>query len=270
MQQARQNMGITMEIGSIERGDDSAYPGKRSAVIYLKGCNLRCAYCSYASLLGSCDGVAEQDWEDAEKYLTKRLDRLDAVIFSGGEPTLQANLRPAIERVKAMGLAVKLETNGTTPDVLRDLFGQRLLDFVAMDVKAPLENYASLVGRRVDVELIRTSIWLIKQSGVEHEFRTTVVPGLHTVRELKAISELIHGADRYVVQDFISNNPLRNELQGRPAFPHKPLEDLRRYVERRVKSYQIRHSDDAKAMPVARRRRRLLPQADLAGVQQDD
>ena len=92
-----------------------------------------------------------------------------------------------------------------------------LLDYIAMDVKAPLENYANLVGRRIDPELIRTSVWVIKQSGVPHEFKTTVVPGLHTTRELKAISELIHGADRYVVQDFISTNPLRGELH-----PQKP------------------------------------------------
>jgi pyruvate formate lyase activating enzyme len=124
-----------------------------------------------------------------------------------------------------------------------------------MDVKAPLPNYRSIVGSRVDVEHIRNSIWLIKQSGIAHEFKTTVVPGLHTTRELKAISEMIHGADRYVVQDFISQNPLRNELRGRPAFPHKPLEDIRKYVERRVKVYEIQHSEHARQMPVARRRR---------------
>jgi pyruvate formate lyase activating enzyme len=248
-----------MEIGSIERGEEGAFPGRRSVIIYVRGCNLRCAYCGYASLLGNCDGDAEHDWEYAEKYLKKRLDRLDGVVFSGGEPTQQDDLKNALERVKAMGLAVKLDTNGTAPDVLRDLLGQQLLDYIAMDVKAPLENYNSMVGRRIDVELIRTSIWLVKQSGVPHEFRTTVVPGLHTVRELKAISELIHGADRYVVQDFISKNPLRAELRDRPAFPHKPLEDLRGYVEKRVKLYDIRHSEDAKAMPIARRRRRAEP-----------
>jgi hypothetical protein len=92
-----------------------------------------------------------------------------------------------------------------------------------MDVKAPLPNYRSVVGARVDVERIRNCIWADQAVGIPHEFKTTVVPGLHTTRELKAISEMIHGANRYVVQDFISQNPLRRELQGRPAFPHKPL-----------------------------------------------
>lgn len=252
-----------MVIGKIERGEGDNFKGRRSAVIYVRGCNLRCSYCGFTHLLEDCESGEGHDWAYTEKYLEKRLDRLDAVVFSGGEPTEQEDLRECIERVRAMGLQVKLDTNGTNPEVLRDLFGQNLLDFIAMDVKAPLENYGSMVGRRFDVDLIRTSIWLIKQSGVLHEFRTTVVPGLHTTRELKAISELIHGADRYVVQDFISTKPLRSELQGRPAFPSKPLEDIRAYVEKRVKEYEIRHSEDAKAMPVARRRRRSTQPAAL-------
>lgn len=245
-----------MNIGNIERADEVAWPGKRAVIIYVQGCNLRCSYCGYASLLGSCDGKAVHDWGHAEKFLKKRLDRLDGVIFSGGEPTLQEDLADCLESVKALGLEVKLETNGTMPDVIRDLLGANLLDAVAMDVKAPLPNYRSVVGARVDVERIRNCIWLIKQSGIAHEFKTTVVPGLHTTRELKAISEMIHGADRYVVQDFISQNPLRRELQGRPAFPHKPLEDIRKYVEKRVKVYEIQHSEHARQMPVARRRRK--------------
>lgn len=244
-----------MEIGSIERAEEAAWPGKRAVTIYVQGCNLRCSYCGYSSLLGSCESKAVHDWAYAVKFLKNRLDRLDGVIFSGGEPTLQEDLPACLEEIREMGLEVKVETNGTMPDVLRDLLGANLIDFISMDVKAPLPNYRSIVGSRVDVEQIRNSIWLIKQSGIAHEFRTTVVPGLHTTRELKAISEMIHGADRYVVQDFISQNPLRHELRGRPAFPHKPLEDIRKYVERRVKVYEIQHSEHARQMPVARRRR---------------
>jgi pyruvate formate lyase activating enzyme len=248
-----------MLIGNIENGGEFDYPGKRSLVIYVRGCNLRCSYCGYASLLGKCDEADGHDWAYAEKYISKRLDRIDAVVFSGGEPTLQEDLKACLARVKEMGLSVKLDTNGTFPEVLRDILTDGLVDYVAMDVKAPLANYAGLVGRQVDVEMIRTSVWVIKHSEVAHEFKTTVVPGLHTTRELKAIAELVHGADRYVVQDFVSSNPLRNELQGRPAFPHKPLEDIRKYVERRVKAYEIRHTDEALPMPVARRRVRSRP-----------
>jgi len=245
-----------MIIGSIESGREFDYPGKQAIVIYVRGCNLRCAYCSYAGLLGNCDDGSGHDWKYAERYIRKRLDRIEGVVFSGGEPTLQEDLKSCLEQVKQLGLKTKLDTNGTRPDVLRELLMDNLVDYVAMDVKAPLANYPSMVGRQFDVELIRTSVWVIKQSGIEHEFKTTVVPGLHTTRELKAISELIHGSQRYVVQDFISTNPLRSELQGRPAFPHKPLEDMRKYVEKRVENYEIRHAEEARPMPVARRRMR--------------
>lgn len=250
-----------MIIGSIEKAELDHFSGKRAIILYVRGCNLRCSYCGYAGLLGYCDDGDGYDWEYAEQYISKRLDRLDGVIFSGGEPTLNPDLKDCMRQVKEMGLATKLETNGTQPEVLRELFSEELVDYVAMDVKAPLENYANIVGKQIDAELIRTSVWVVKQSGIPHEFRTTVVPGLHTVRELKAISELIHGADRYVVQDFISTNPLRGELQGRPAFPHKPLEDIRAYVERRVNVYEIRHSESARPMPIARRRTRSKPVA---------
>ena len=245
-----------MLIGSIEKGSEEDFPGKRSVIIYVRGCNLRCSYCGYAGLLGSCTDDDGHDWAYAEAYLKKRLDRLDGVVFSGGEPTLHPDLPECLKRVHDLGLATKLDTNGTQPEVLRDLLSQGILDYVAMDVKAPLENYSSLVGKRIDAELIRNSVWVVKQSRVPHEFKTTVVPGLHTIRELKAISELIHGAQRYVVQDFISTKPLRAELKGRPAFPHKPLEDIRAYVEKRVGVYEIRHSEGAKQMPVSRRRMR--------------
>ena len=246
-----------MIIGNIERATEKHYPEGKAIFIYACGCNLRCSYCGYAGLLGNCDASGTHDWDYAKAYISKRRERIEAVIFSGGEPTLQTDLKERLQEVKDMGLSTRLETNGTQPEILRDILTAGLVDHVAMDVKAPLDNYPSVVGCRID--RIRTSVWVIKQSGVAHEFRTTVVPGLHTTRELKAISELIHGAECYVVQDFISSNPRKGELRGVPAFPHKPLEDIRQYVERRVRSYQIRHVDEAQQMPVVRRRMRSKP-----------
>lgn len=245
-----------MRIGYIKGAVADAEKGNRFAEIYVKGCNMRCGYCAYAELLGACDAPSDLDWVHARDYLIEHLEDLDGVIFTGGEPTLQEDLEMRVAEVLELGLEVHLETNGSHPEVLRHLLSRDLLSFIAMDVKAPLENYTGVAGCRVDTEAIRTSIWVIKQSGCRHEFRTTVVPGLHTARELKAIAELVHGAERYVVQDFISGNPLRSELRDRPAFPHKPLEDIRAFVERRVGAYEIRHSASAKPMPLLRRRTR--------------
>jgi len=244
-----------MNIASIERTTEGAFPGKQAVTLFVQGCNLRCAYCGYGSYVSRCQDEAKHDWKYAETYIRKRLDRLDGVVFSGGEPTLQEDLKECMEKIRELGLAIMLETNGTEPEIIRDLMNQKLVDYIAMDVKAPLLNYANIAGLRLDTEKIRNSIWMIKHSEIPHEFKTTVVPGLHTSREIKAISELIHGAQKYVVQDFVSTNPLRPELQGRPAFPHKPLEDIRTYVERRVSAYEIRHFEEARQMPVSRRRR---------------
>jgi pyruvate formate lyase activating enzyme len=245
-----------MRIGYIKEVEEGMERGQRFVEVYTKGCNLRCVYCSYAELLGSCDGPDDLEWEAVRSHLEEHLDAIDGVVFTGGEPTLQEDLEQRIHEVIAMGLQVKLETNGTQPEVLRQLLTRNLLKHIAMDVKAPLENYTAVVGCKADTEAVRASVWIIKQSGCAHEFRTTVVPGLHIARELKAIAELIHGADCFVVQDFVSENPLRKDLRGRPAFPHKPLEDIRSFIERRVGRYEIRHSAAAKPMPLLRRRTR--------------
>jgi pyruvate formate lyase activating enzyme len=255
-----------MRVGALEKYSDNEFPGKIAAVIYLVGCNLRCPYCFKPELLGCGPCTQVIDEAVVFRHLERNLERLDGVVFSGGEPTLNEDLADWMRRVRALGLAIKLDTNGTQPECIRMLLAEGLLDYIAMDVKAPLENYAQIVGKRTNVEDIRTSIWLVKHSGIAHEFRTTVVPGLHTLRELKAIAELVHGAERYVVQDFVSTRTLRPDLQGRPSFSRKPLEDLRPYVERRVRSYQVRRSTDAREMPLLSRRRPAPPPVSLAAL----
>jgi len=245
-----------MWIKHIEPATEGHFENRRAVILYACGCNLRCPYCGYAEYLGRTNSEDCMDLEAVLTYLGKRLDRLDGIILSGGEPTINEDIEEWLGAIKKLGLSVMLETNGTQPETLRMLLQRDLIDYVAMDVKAPIENYAAVTGARMDWEQIRTSIWVIKHSGTAHEFRTTVVPGLHTTRELRSIAELVHGADKYVVQDFISTSPLRREYQGRPAFPKKPLEDLRKYAERRVKEFEVRHFDAAKPMPVLKRRMR--------------
>lgn len=244
-----------MRILSIEEAKAGEFPKKRALRLYSGGCNLRCSYCGFSEYIRDCadEGMG---WDSVSEQLVSRLGNIDGVIFTGGEPTVHEELTEWIQNVRDLGLAVMLETNGTRPDYLRQLLDKGLLDYVAMDVKAPLDNYRGIAGVGIDKEALRSSIWSIRQAEVRHEFRTTVVPGLHTARELKMIVELVHGADKFVVQDFISTNPLRRELRGRPAFPKKTLEELRKFVERRVKEYEIRHFEDAKPMPELRRKMR--------------
>ncbi|MCC5834176.1 MAG: anaerobic ribonucleoside-triphosphate reductase activating protein [Opitutales bacterium] len=246
---------MNMEVGNIIRHSDRDFPGRQAAVLFLIGCNFRCPYCAFGSLIDG-RGLA-RIWSEAQvfQFLESARERLDGVVFSGGEPTLHPGLSNWIRRARDLGYAIKLDTNGSQPDVLRQLIVEGLVDYIAMDVKAPLENYSQLCGRKIDTEAIRSSVWVIKQSGVAHEFRTTVIPGMHTVRELKMIADLVHGADLYAVQDFVSKHTLRPDLRNRLAFPDKPLNDMRGYVLRRVERFEVRHDKEARPMPAFGRRR---------------
>lgn len=250
-----------MRIGGLQTSSPSAFPGKVALVVFCQGCNLRCPYCNDSSLVvPNCFGPPISK-EDVLEAIDRRRDRIDAVVVSGGEPTVQGDLAAFLRDLRATGLALKLDTNGTRPDVLHALLRDDLVDFVAMDLKAPLTAYAQAVGRPVRAEWIRRSVWLLRNSGVEHEFRTTAVPGMHTVRELKLIVEMINGADCYAIQEFVSRSPLQRGLAGRPAFPRRTIEDLRPYMERRVKRFVVRTCDEAVQMPTGKRRRAPQPLA---------
>ncbi len=244
-----------MRIGDLQNCSLTDFPGKVAAVVFTQGCNLRCPYCQTASLvIPECFEKPIPE-EEVLARLERRKDRLEGVVITGGEPTLHADLPRFIEKVRALGFAIKLDTNGTRPDLLHSLIRDGLLDYIAMDIKAPLLRYSQTVGRPVAAEVIRRSIWILRNSRVDHEFRTTAVPGIHTVRELKAIVNLIDGAECFVLQEFVSQSPLQRGLIGRPAFPRRTIEELRPYMERRVKRFEIRIYDEAVKMPVGKRRR---------------
>ncbi len=250
-----------MRLGGLQKCSLDDFPGKVAAVIYCQGCNLRCPYCNDQEyVVPQCFGPPLPEAEVIEA-INRRKDRLEAVVVSGGEPTAQTDLPRFLRELRSLGLAVKLDTNGTHPEILHSILRDELVDFIAMDLKAPLQGYAQVVGRPVNAEDIRRSVWLLRNSGVDHEFRTTAVPGMHTVRELKMIVEMINGADCYVIQEFVSRSPLQTGLNGRPAFPRRTIEDLRPYMERRVKRFEVRTHDDAVQMPVGKRRRAPQPVA---------
>ena len=190
-----------MRIAGIERNSFVDYPGRLAAVFFTPGCNWQCFYCHNRSLLGP---QSERTWLDAEvvlAWLDERRGWLDAVVITGGEPTLQPDLAEFIRPVRAKGFLVKLDTNGARPDVLRALLDEGLLDYVAMDVKAPIEKYEAFCCVPVDHRAVNDSIDLLMASGIEYEFRTTVAPQL-TSDDLRAIAARIRGARCYVLQQF--------------------------------------------------------------------
>ena len=178
------------------------YPGQLCTTLFFRGCNLRCPYCHNRGLVLG-DGLASPlSGEGAIGFLAGRRHLVDAVCLSGGEPTLVPSLPRLAATLKRLGLKVKLDTNGTRPAVIRDLLQTGAVDYVAMDIKAPLPKYEFVARASVNLDDIRATVALLQQGGVEYEFRTTVVPGLLTREDLLAIGDWLAGAKTYVLQQF--------------------------------------------------------------------
>ncbi|MEM2373247.1 MAG: anaerobic ribonucleoside-triphosphate reductase activating protein [Thermoproteota archaeon] len=176
------------------------YPGKVACTLFTFGCNFRCPYCHNPELVVD-DGSPPIPEDEILRFLDERKSFLDGVCITGGEPTLHRDLPDFIEKIKKIGYSVKLDTNGTNPDMLKLLMDGKLIDYIAMDVKAPLEKYDEVVKVKVDVDKIIKSIEIIK-AFPEHEFRTTVLPELLSREDILNIARQLRGARRFFIQQF--------------------------------------------------------------------
>ena len=181
------------------------YPGRISAVVFTQGCNFRCPYCHNPELVVPERYCGTIRIEDIFSFLEKRRGKLDAVVITGGEPTLQADLVPFMQRIRSMGFLVKLDTNGSRPQVLGEMIARGLPDYVAMDIKAPWDKYAFVAGSPVDITDIGASVELIMGSGIPYEFRTTLVRSLLDPDDVMGIGRAIRGASLYVLQRFAAS-----------------------------------------------------------------
>jgi pyruvate formate lyase activating enzyme len=194
------------------------YPERIAASLFCGGCNFRCPNCHNGHLVLHPDEYSDLPESEIWSFLEKRHGLLDGVVISGGEPTLQSDLVPFAERLHELGYLVKLDTNGYRPEVIRELIEAGLVDYVAMDVKAPLERYALAVGVPVDPARIRRSIDLLREGHVEFEFRTTVVPGTLQEEDILGIAGEIAGAGRYYLQQFVPRDTLDPEMLSRAPY----------------------------------------------------
>jgi pyruvate formate lyase activating enzyme len=220
------------------------FPGKVACTVFTQGCNLRCPYCHNPELV-ACDapGDGPLPGEAFFSFLESRRGLLDGVCITGGEPTIQPDLAGFAGKVRDLGFLVKLDTNGTRPQELRRLFGDGLVGFVAMDVKTSPEGYCRDLGYTKDAGMIAESIGIIKESGVEYEFRTTVVPDLVGEMELFAIGPMIAlggPAERYALQNFRPGKVFSAELQDRRGYPPRELGRFQKIMESFAKTVEIR------------------------------
>lgn len=198
------------------------YPGYIAASLFCGGCNFRCPNCHNGALVLHPDHYPDIDEERIWDFLDKRRGLLDGVVISGGEPTLQPDLLPFAAHVRELGYRVKLDTNGYRPDVLEAAIQAGVVDYVAMDVKAPLFKYALAAGVLVDEAMIQRSIDLLREGKVEYEFRTTVVPGILDEQDILLIARLIAGAQHYALQQFVPQDTLDPAmLQCVPYLPER-------------------------------------------------
>lgn len=221
-----------MTIGGIQKFSTVDYPGYTVASIFTIGCNMRCGYCHNPELVLPEQYAGAIPEEEIFEFLEKRRGLLDGVAISGGEPTMQEDLPDFIRRCKKMGFLVKLDTNGTNPGVLRELLQENLVDFVAMDIKGPLEKYSQIAARPIDIDAIRESIDLIWT--IPHEFRTTIVRGQLVPEDFESIGQLVHGADRFALQYFVSGTTVSPQFNKRESFTKQEMDQARDIMSRHV------------------------------------
>lgn len=228
-------------ISGLERSSLLDYPGKISAIIFTHGCNLRCPYCHNPELvIEGFNKSGSFSQKDILSFLEARKGKLDALVITGGEPLVQSNLLGFVKKVKKMGFLIKLDTNGTFPDRLKDFINTGLIDYVAMDIKYPKVEYVKNSMIPSVAKKIEKSIKIIMDSGLDYEFRTTYVKPIHTLESAEGIGKMIKGAKIYYIQNFRPGKTIDPSLNKENSFTKKELEEIKAVVEKYVDEVQIR------------------------------
>lgn len=186
------------------------YPGKVACTIFTGGCNFRCPFCHNASLV--IDPLTSYFEKDLFDFLNHRKKVLDGVCITGGEPTIWPDLDNLIFKIKALGLLVKLDTNGSNPNYIKKLIDNNLVNYIAMDIKSGPSRYNKAIGLdNFNIYFIKESIDIIMSSKIQYEFRTTLVKGIHILDDMNEIATMIKGADNYYLQSFKQNDNILND-----------------------------------------------------------
>ena len=218
------------------------WEGKIASVIYLPGCNFRCPMCHSSSLVLDSENLNDVPFENVEKFLVERKQWIDAVVIGGGEPTLHKNLCKLLTEIRKRDLLIKIDTNGSSPHVIRDLIDYNLVDYIAMDIKAPLnpQDYNKATGGYTDMDSIRESIAILLASSIDYEFRTTVVPTFISREDILSIAHDIGGARLYVLQQFNSKETLDQKLSDVTGYSPDKLNMMAKLAGEHVKECFVR------------------------------
>lgn len=225
-----------MNIAGVQKVTLLDYPGKVACEIFTQGCNFECPFCQNSSLI-PITNTGEFSEEEIFEYLNLRKNILDGVVITGGEPTVQKDLKGFIKKIKDLGLLVKLDTNGGNPKVLQELIDEKLVDYVAMDIKNIFNKYNITAGKKINLDNIKKSIEILKASKIDYEFRTTIIKEMHSLDDIVNICKLVGNA-KYYLQNFEdSENVLNHSLHG---FSREELLFIDKYLKDVFPNVEIR------------------------------
>jgi pyruvate formate lyase activating enzyme len=213
-----------MKIGGFQKTSLLDYPKKISAIVWTIGCNFNCPFCYNKDLVtGNVGNIPEKELLE---HLDKRKKMLEGLVISGGEPLMQKDITAFCEKVKKLGYLIKIDTNGTYPEKLKELIDNELVDYIAMDIKAPKNKYEQLAGKKVDIKKIQRSIEIIQKSDVDYEFKTTFVPGLLKKEDITEIGKWLKDSKKYFLQQFKSEIPLiSDDLENTAPYAKEEILD---------------------------------------------
>lgn len=226
-----------MDIHGIQKLTLLDYPGKCACTVFLAGCNLRCPFCHNAPLVLGGAEVAMNE-EEFFKFLKKRQGLLDGVCVTGGEPTLRQDLPEFIEIIRELGYLVKLDTNGSNPNMLRQLIDDRLINYVAMDIKNCPERYTPTCGGIDILPAVEESLTILRQNNVDYELRTTCVKPFHDIAAMEAIGKWLAGTKNYYLQNFVDSGHLVGKAVS--GFTKEEMEALLKAVLPHIPTTRIR------------------------------
>lgn len=231
-------MCMSFVIGGLQKTSFLDYPQKIACIVFTPACNFRCGYCHNPELNKETKAVIELS--EFFDFLKSRVGKLDGVVITGGEPTLQKNLYSFIKEIKDLGFCVKLDTNGSNPEILKKLVNDKLVDYVAMDIKASLDRYQEVTSSKINTENIKESINFLINGSVDYEFRTTVVKEQLKINDFEKISELIKGAKKYFLQKFVASKTLDEKFMTATTYTSEEFKAIEKIFENKVKSVQTR------------------------------
>jgi len=231
-----------MQIGGLQKITLIDYPGRIAATVFLIGCDFKCPWC-YSSELVLPEKIKKQpriSQKEFFKFLKERKELLEGATICGGEPSINKDLPQFCKKIKKAGYLVKLDTNGSNPKMLKKLIDEKLIDYVAMDIKLPREKYQKILGRKIKIEDIEKSVKILKEGKVDYEFRTTVVPTILTKEDILEIAKWIRGAKKYFLQNFKPEKTIDPKFEKIKPYPQEYLLEIQKAISPFFEVCQVR------------------------------